>query len=147
MLAQTLMVYQKGGSDFRATMRADLPELKLKWERGPKGDRYQTTIAFDPDKVHAGSYKGSLLIDTNDPAFPNCSDFGPDFGPISLELATVVTNAAMIAATAFRFEPLGDCRMRFALFIASPLPQDPSLLQFDDKRLPRRMHDNVLLCR
>ena len=70
MLAQTLMVYQEGGSDFRATVRADLPELKLKWERGPKGDRYQTTIAFDPDKLHAGSYKGSSLIDTNDTAFP-----------------------------------------------------------------------------
>jgi hypothetical protein len=70
MLAQTLMVYQECGSDFRATLRTDLPGLKLKWERGPKGDRYQTTIALDPDKVHAGSYKGLLLIDTNDPTFP-----------------------------------------------------------------------------
>jgi hypothetical protein len=70
MLAQTLMVYQEGGSDFRATLRTDLPGLKLKWDRGPKGDRYQTTIILDPDKVHAGSYKGLLLIDTNDPAFP-----------------------------------------------------------------------------
>jgi len=70
VLAQTLMVYQEGGSDFRATLRTDLPGLKLKWERGPKGDRYQTTIAVDPDNVHAGSYKGLLLIDTNDPAFP-----------------------------------------------------------------------------
>jgi hypothetical protein len=69
-LAQTLMVYQEGGSDFRATLRTDLPGLKLKWERGPKGDRYQTTIALDPDKVHVGCYKGLLLIDTNDPAFP-----------------------------------------------------------------------------
>jgi hypothetical protein len=70
MLAQTLMVYQEGGSDFRVTLRSDLPGLKLKWERGPKGDRYQTTIALDPDKVHLGPYKGLLLIDTNDPAFP-----------------------------------------------------------------------------
>ena len=70
MLAQTLMLYQEGGSDFRAALRTDLPGLKLKWERGPKGDRYQTTIGLDPDKVHAGSYKGLLLIDTNDPAFP-----------------------------------------------------------------------------
>jgi len=70
MLAQTLMVYQEGGSDFRATLRTDLPGLKLKWERGPKGDRYQTTIALDPDNVHAGSYKGLLLMDTNDPVFP-----------------------------------------------------------------------------
>ncbi len=70
MLAQTLMIYQEGGSDFRATVRPDLPGLTLKWERGPKGDRYQTTIAIDPDKVHVGPYRGLLLIDTNDPAFP-----------------------------------------------------------------------------
>jgi hypothetical protein len=70
MLTQTLMVYQEGGSDFRATLHTDLPALKLKWERGPKRDRYQTTIALDPDKVQVGSYKGLLLIDTNDPAFP-----------------------------------------------------------------------------
>jgi len=69
ILAQTLMVYQEGGSDFRATLHADLPALKLKWERGPKGDRYQTTIALDPDKVQVGSYRGLLLIDTNDPTF------------------------------------------------------------------------------
>jgi uncharacterized protein DUF1573 len=70
MLAQTLMLYQEGGSDFRAALRTDLPGLKLKWERGPKGDRFQTTIGLDPDKVHVGSFKGLLLIDTNDPAFP-----------------------------------------------------------------------------
>jgi hypothetical protein len=66
-LSQTLMVYQEGGTDFRATLRTDLPGLKLKWERGPKGDRYQTTITLDPDKVHVGSYNGVLFIDTNDP--------------------------------------------------------------------------------
>lgn len=70
MLTQTLMVYQEGGSDFHATLHTDLTALTLKWERGPKGDRYQTTIALDPDKVQAGSYKGLLLIDTNDPVFP-----------------------------------------------------------------------------
>ena len=69
-LAQTLMVYQEGGSDFRATLGTNLPGLQLKWERGPKGDRYQATIALDPDRVRAGSYTGLLLIDTNDPAFP-----------------------------------------------------------------------------
>jgi hypothetical protein len=70
MLAQTLMVYQEGGSDFHATLSTDLPMLNLKWERGPKGDRYQATVSFDPDKVKVGSYNGLLLIDTNDPAFP-----------------------------------------------------------------------------
>lgn len=70
MLAQTLMVYQEGGSDFHATLSTDLPMLNLKWERGPKGDRYQATISFDPDKVKVGSYNGLLFIDSNDPAFP-----------------------------------------------------------------------------
>jgi hypothetical protein len=72
-LAQTLMVYQEDGSDFRATLHTDLPMLNLKWERGPKGDRYQATISIDPDKVRAGSYNGLLLIDTNDPAFTELS--------------------------------------------------------------------------
>ena len=69
-LAQTLMVYQDGGFDFRATLRTDLPMLNLKWERGPKGDRYQATISLDPDKLKPGSFNGLLLIDTNDQAFP-----------------------------------------------------------------------------
>jgi len=69
-LAQTLMVYQEEGSDFRAALRTDLPMLNLKWERGPKGDRYQATISLDPDKVNVGFYDGLLIIDTNDPASP-----------------------------------------------------------------------------
>jgi len=69
-LAQTLMVYQEEGSDFRAALRTDLPMLNLKWERGPKGDRYQATISIDPDKANVGFYNGLLLIDTNDLASP-----------------------------------------------------------------------------
>jgi hypothetical protein len=67
-IAQTLMVYQEDGSDFRATLRTDVPALNLTWERGPKRDRYQATISLDPDKVKVGPYNGLLLIDTNDPA-------------------------------------------------------------------------------
>ena len=73
VLAQTLMVYQEGGSDFRATLHTDLPVLNLRWERGPKGDRYQATVSLHPDRVKAGSYDGLLLIDTNDPAFARLS--------------------------------------------------------------------------
>ncbi len=47
--------------------------LNLKWERGPKGDRYQATISLDPDKVKVGSYNGLLLADTNDLAHPKLS--------------------------------------------------------------------------
>jgi len=70
ILAQTLMVYQEDGSDFRATLGTDLPTLNLKWERGPKGDRYQATISLDPNKVEVGFLSGLLLIHTNDPALP-----------------------------------------------------------------------------
>jgi hypothetical protein len=69
-LTQTLMVYQDDGSDFRANLRTDVQGLNVKWERGPKGDRYHATISLDPEKVKPGSYNGLLLIDTNDPAFP-----------------------------------------------------------------------------
>ena len=70
-LAQTLMVYQEDGSDFRATLRTDVPALHLIWERGPKRDRYQATISLDADNVKVGAYSGLLLIDTNDPAVPH----------------------------------------------------------------------------
>jgi len=73
MLAQTLMVYQEEGSDFRAALTTDLPILNLKWERGPKGDRYQATISLNPDKVGVGSINGLLLIDTNDHRFSKLS--------------------------------------------------------------------------
>ena len=42
--AQTLMIYQSGGSNFHVTLRTDLPEVALGWERGPRGDRYQATV-------------------------------------------------------------------------------------------------------
>ena len=69
--AQTLMVYQSGGSDFRVKASTNLPILDLKWERGPKGDRYQSAIALIGDKLQAGPINGSIVIDTNDPEFPS----------------------------------------------------------------------------
>ena len=68
--ALMLMVYQEGGSDFQAKLSTDVPALGLKWERGPKGDRYQATITLMPEKIRAGPLKGSILIETNDREFP-----------------------------------------------------------------------------
>ena len=68
--ALTVMVYQEGGSDFHAKLSTDLPALRLKWERGPKGDRYQATITFVSEKIQVGSLKGSIFIDTNDTELP-----------------------------------------------------------------------------
>lgn len=68
--AMTLMIYQEGGSDFQAKLSSDVPAVSLKWERGPKGDRYQATITLMSEKVRVGRIKGSVFIDTNDPGFP-----------------------------------------------------------------------------
>ena len=69
-VALTLMVYREGGSNFHARLSTDVAGLNLKWEQGPKGDRYQTTITLIPEKIRIGSIKGSIFIDTNDPEFP-----------------------------------------------------------------------------
>ncbi len=69
--AQTLMVYQWGGADFRVKLRTDLPMLDLKLERGPKGDRYQATITLIGEKLQSGQIKGSIIVETNDPEFPS----------------------------------------------------------------------------
>ncbi len=69
--AQTLMVYQWGGSNFHVKLRTDLPVLDLKWERGPKGDRYQATITLIGEKLQPGPIKGSIIVETNDPEFPS----------------------------------------------------------------------------
>ena len=68
--AQSLMVYQWGGSNFQVKLRTDLPVLDLKWERGPKGDRYQATVTLLKDRIMPGPIKGNIFIETNDPQFP-----------------------------------------------------------------------------
>jgi hypothetical protein len=69
--AQTLMVYQKGGTDFRITASADVPELDVSAERGPAGDRHQLTISLNPRmQLKSGAIRATILIETNDPEFP-----------------------------------------------------------------------------
>jgi hypothetical protein len=70
-LAQTLMVYQFGGSDFSVSVRSDLPELELSSERGPQHDRFQNTVRLRRDALKPGVIRGSIVIDTNDPEFPS----------------------------------------------------------------------------
>ncbi len=67
---QTLMVYQRGGTDFQVQLRTNLPFLQLHSERGPKGDRFQIAITFIPGKLPAGDVRGTVTIETNDPEFP-----------------------------------------------------------------------------
>ena len=68
--SQTLMVYQAGGTDFHVDVTSDLASLRVRAERGPQGDRYQTTLQLDPERVHAGIIHGTITIRTNDPQFP-----------------------------------------------------------------------------
>jgi hypothetical protein len=70
-LAQTLMVYQFGGSDFSVSVRSDLPELDLSSERGPQRDRFQTTVRLRRDRLKPGDIRGSIVVDTNDAQFPS----------------------------------------------------------------------------
>ena len=64
--AQTLMVYQVGGSNFQVSARTDLPMLDLASERGLAGDRYQITATLRGDQLRAGPIRGSIVIETND---------------------------------------------------------------------------------
>jgi hypothetical protein len=68
--AQTLMVYQSGGSDFRVSLDTDVPVLALRSEAGPAGDRYQVTITPRKENLHPGRIDGSIVVRTNDPEFP-----------------------------------------------------------------------------
>jgi hypothetical protein len=70
-LAQTLMVYQYGGTDFQVEIHSDLPFLIVQTERGPKGDRYQNTVKLLREQIRPGQIRGSLRIKTNDAEFPS----------------------------------------------------------------------------
>jgi len=67
--AQTLMVHQFGGKDFKVNVRTDLSQLELRSERGPQQDRFQNTLTLVKEKLKPGSIHGSFFIETNDPEF------------------------------------------------------------------------------
>jgi len=69
-VAQSLMIYQVNGSDFKVELSSDVPACNLRSERGPQGDRYQATVSLIGDDVKVGPIRGSIFIRTNDPEFP-----------------------------------------------------------------------------
>jgi hypothetical protein len=71
--AQTLMVYQAGGTDLRVDAEVDVPGLVLHGERGPAGDRVQITVGVRPDALPVGPIAGTIQLRTNDPEFPRLS--------------------------------------------------------------------------
>ena len=67
---QTLMIYQEGGTDFEVKITTDVPSLRLRAERGPRGDRFQIWVSLDSNQMRAGPIKGSIFAETNDPESP-----------------------------------------------------------------------------
>lgn len=65
-LAQTVMVYQAGGRDFRISAATDVPGLSIRSAPGSQGDRHQITLALDPGQAKVGPIRGTLRIRTND---------------------------------------------------------------------------------
>ena len=65
-LAQTLMVYRPGTSDFKVDASVNIDCLSLESERGPDGDRYQLTLTLIPGRVVPGKIEGLVKIKTND---------------------------------------------------------------------------------
>ena len=70
---QTLMVYQTGGNNFTLRARSWIRGLALAAERGPNKDRVQVTVSLLPGKIAAGPIRGTIELQTNDPAFPTLS--------------------------------------------------------------------------
>ena len=68
--AQTLMVYQAGGHDFSVRARSDVPGLVLDVQPAATGDRAQVTISLSRTSFAAGPVEGSIILETNDPRFP-----------------------------------------------------------------------------
>src|SRR5439155_22138811 len=71
--AQTLMVYQDGGKDFRLQVRSTVQCVRLQAERGPAGDRYQITATLAGDRLRPGPITGEISIETNDSEFSKVS--------------------------------------------------------------------------
>lgn len=69
-LTQTLMIYKLGAKNFEIDVETGLDNIKLSYERGPEGDRYQLGISLIPGKLTIGPVRGSIIINTNDHDFP-----------------------------------------------------------------------------
>ncbi len=69
-LTQSLMIYQRNGSNFEITPETDIPFLHLSQRQGEKNDRYEIIAEVVPNKLTAGRFDGVIKIKTNDPDFP-----------------------------------------------------------------------------
>jgi len=65
-VAQPLMIYQFGGTDFSVRAGTTLAQVAIRSERGPQGDRYQSTVTLVPGQLKPGELRGTILIETSD---------------------------------------------------------------------------------
>src|SRR5262249_4749229 len=70
MINQTLMVYQEGGKDFRATAETALDVLRLGAEPSKFDARCEIHVQVALNSLVPGPINGSIRIKTNDPQFP-----------------------------------------------------------------------------
>jgi hypothetical protein len=70
VINQTLMIYQEGGKDFRASATTDLGVLNLGVERSKFDDRCEIHVEVAVNKLAPGPINGFIRIKTNDPEFP-----------------------------------------------------------------------------
>jgi hypothetical protein len=68
-LAQTLMVYRLGTEDFKVTASSDIDRLRLRSERGLRGDRFEITVSLVPHRIRPGKLEGTIFLKTNDTEF------------------------------------------------------------------------------
>jgi hypothetical protein len=69
-LTQSLMVYQRNGTNFEVTPETNIPFLRLIKRQGEKKDRYEIVAEVAPDRLTTGRFAGVIKIKTNDPEFP-----------------------------------------------------------------------------
>ena len=72
-LAQSLMVYQEGGNNFRITAETDVPFLKISTSQANLKDRYEIRLTLLPEKLRSGTVDGTVVIYSNDPEFQRLS--------------------------------------------------------------------------
>ena len=69
--SREILVTKSGSKDFvvkRATV--DLPFMEVEVEPHKRGESAIVTVRINPDRAKKGEFKGTLLIETNDAAFP-----------------------------------------------------------------------------
>lgn len=67
----TLMIYQRGGSDFQIAAETQVPFLRVEAEKSTRfPDRWQLRVLLVPEKLKDGPIDGGILVKTNDPEFP-----------------------------------------------------------------------------